>query len=78
MSYFVLDAREGGIARLVDDEENEREVLCKELPCDAAEGDCLLYEEGAGWQVDRAETEARRQRLKEKRLRLLKRNSPDL
>ncbi len=72
MKYFVLDACENGIARLIDEEENEQQLPREHLPAEAAEGDCLFWEEGKGWQVDAAETAARRRRLREKRMRLLK------
>lgn len=73
MNRAVLDAVEGGIARLVDEDGNEQEVAAALLPPDACEGDCLVYDETNGWQTDAAETAARRQRLREKRLRLLNR-----
>ena len=69
MKYFVLDACENGIARLIDEEENEQQLPREDQ---AAEGDCLFWEEGKGWQVDAAETADRRRRLREKRMRLLK------
>lgn len=72
MKYFVLDACENGIARLIDEEENEQQLPREDLPAEAAEGDCLFWEEEKGLQVDAAETAARRRRLREKRMRLLK------
>ena len=69
MKYFVLDACENSIARLIDEEENEQQLPREDLPAEAAEGDCLFWEKG--WQVDAAETAARRRRLREKRMRLL-------
>lgn len=74
MSTFVFDAEENGIVRLVDDDGEEREIPREELPATAAEGDCLLYSEQNGWQVDMAETAARRERLRQKRMRLLRKN----
>lgn len=71
MSYLVFDAEENGIVRLVDDDGEEREIPRGELPETASEGDCLLYSEQNGWQVDTAETAARRERLRQKRMRLL-------
>lgn len=72
MKYFVLDACESGIARLIDEEENEQQLPREHLPAEAAEGDCLFWKEEKGWQVDAAETACRRRRLREKRMRLLK------
>ena len=48
MKYFVLDACENGIARLIDEEENEQQLPREDLPAEAAEGDCLFWEEGKG------------------------------
>lgn len=74
MKIFVFDAEENGIVRLVDDDGEEREIPCGQLPEAASEGDCLLYSEQNGWQVDTAETAARRERLRQKRMRLLGKN----
>ena len=38
MKYFVLDACENGIARLIDEEENEQQLPRERLPAEAAEG----------------------------------------
>ena len=37
MKYFVLDACENGIARLIDEEENEQQLPREDLPAEAAE-----------------------------------------
>ena len=39
MKYFVLDACENGIARLIDEEENEQQLPREDLPAEAAEGE---------------------------------------
>lgn len=72
MRYFVLDGREGTIARLTADTGELFTVDCAVLPENVAEGDCLVYNETEHlYTADRQETEARRQRLREKRMRLL-------
>ena len=72
MKYFVLDACENGIARLIDEEENEQQLPREDLPADPAAGARSLWEQGQARQVDAAETADRRRRLREKRMRLLK------
>ena len=72
MKYFVLDACENGIARLIDEEENEQQLPREDLPAEADTGGCVVWGEGKGWQAGAAATADRSRRLREKRMRLLK------
>ncbi len=61
--FYAVDRLEGGIAVLVDDEENTSTVERALLPEGVVQGDVLRLEEGR-YQRDEEETARRRERIR--------------
>lgn len=70
MKYYVLDRIEGETAILLSDGGDAHELPAASLPCGAAEGDVLIWDEG-GLSIDREETARRRGAMEDRLSRLL-------
>lgn len=68
---MVLDRFDENLAVLTSEDGVDITAAREELPGDAVPGDTLVWQEGR-WQLDAGETQARRQRIAEKRRRLFR------
>lgn len=73
MAMYIVDRLEELLAVIEVTEDDDRThyitVSCSELPADVQEGDLLSYEENV-WAVDVQATMARREKLKQRFLKL--------
>ncbi len=73
MAMYIVDRLEESLAVIEVTEDNDRThyatVPCSELPTNVQEGDLLTYEENV-WAVDVQATMARREKLKQRFLKL--------
>lgn len=70
---WSVDRIENGIAVLVSDQDQVKELPVSELPADIKESDRLACTDN-GWQVDREDTENRLQKNRDLLAKLLNKN----
>lgn len=61
--YYSVDRIENGIAVLIDNDENTREVPLTQLPQGVGQSD-VLWEENGAFRVDMDEKQRRQQRIR--------------
>lgn len=63
MEWIVIDRLEEGIAICEKDNKQKREIPKDKLPLDVKEGDVLRVQENGVFQLDKEETERRKQEI---------------
>lgn len=75
MKTLIIDRFEENFAACEDDDGNFFSIDISELPAEASEGDVLKVDDSGSISADKAETENRKNRIREKMLRLKNRST---
>ena len=75
MKTLIIDRFEKNFAVCEDDDGSFFAIDISELPFEAAEGDVLKLDDSGNISVDKEETESRKNRIREKMLRLKNRST---